>query len=147
MEYAHPDPIRAFKKDDNESFPKAPPLPSPPLPHVEPILSVNVVQKESSFGVNLTVDSDGSWFAAFYDKTKGAYKWVGGVVSKEKERLVKFDAFHKGSYEVFVYPLESECPLPNPSECMNMCFVQGDCEYFRPAPWDSNGKSFAFHLV
>ena len=82
------------------------------------------------------------------DRTEGGYKWVGGVVSKEKENTVKFEAFEKGgSYEVFAYPLESECPLPNPSECMNMCFVQGVCDHFRPVPWETSGKSFFFRLI
>ena len=144
-EYAHPAPFHDFKKNDEGSLPKAPTLPSPPLPQPRPIRSVKVVQKDRSLGVDLTVDADASWFAGFYDKTNGGYKWVGGVVSDEKERTVKFDAFDKGSYEVFVYPLESECPLPNPSECMNVCFVQGDCEHFRPGAWKT-GKSSTFIL-
>ena len=84
----------------------APPLPQSP----SPIRSVTVVQSDRSLEFNLTVDAEASWFAAFYDRTRGTYKWVGGVVSNEKERLVNFNTLKKGSYEVFVYPLESECP-------------------------------------
>lgn len=149
-EYAHPDPFRDFIKNVESAPPKAPPHPPPPPPQASStsIRTVAVVQTGRGLEVRLNVETDATevpWFAAFYDRTGEGYRWIGGVVSDDKERLVAFDAFKKGYHEVFVYPLESECPLPNPSECMNMCFVQGDCDYFRPAA-SERGKSSTFYL-